>query len=658
VIKFASVFCVAVGGALAFFIQPILAKILLPELGGGAGVWIVVSILFQLGVFLGYLYALILLKSGAGVQLFVNGAFMLLVGIATFSAVAATEHGGSKVGLVLSAALAYILLSSTSPLVQTWLARGDGRGDLGNVYSLFSFSNLAGIVALFSYPFLIETNFGLRSQLDLWVVFFLFYCLFFFYLTLKNPGQMHEIGVMGDKERVAPSWYLIPLITSAYLLSMTTAFSQNIPSSPFIWTIPLSLYLLSYALVFSGIYVPAVGFSIFVVLALQLLPLFLGRMDVGQFDAGNFYTHCSILFFVCVLLHGELFKRRPTREGLPLFYISLAGGGLVGGVAAAVLIPLAFSNYEETWFFHLGGFAVAGLMLFFRNLKIRIGFAIVVFGLLLFFHSTEPSKKDRDLVRSIRNFYGAYSVFESTERDPRRVLRHGGTTHGEQYTTVGEGRKPTTYYTGDGGMGVAFRVLQLRNRAIRAICVGVGVGTAAAWVGAGDHLTFVDIDPDIIKVAEEDFSFVDDARTRGVRVDFLVGDGRKVLSEFPKESADLLVLDAFVGGSIPVHLLTKEAFELYSKLLKEDGVLAVHVSSRSLKLQGVALAGAVLSGLNCQQIDSKGGDGGVGSSWVLCSKKTEVVRQFAELSPEVKQTTGQLISWSDDFSSVFPLLKR
>ncbi len=660
VVKFASVFCVATGGALAFLIQPVLAKFLLPELGGGAGVWIFISILFQLGIFLGYLYALVLLRATRLVQTIVNTVFILLAAGGVLMAGRLAEEGALNWGFACAVAFSYILLSSTSPMVQAWLAADSNRDNLARVYLLFSFSNIAGIVALFSYPFLIETHLGLGSQLDFWILLFLLYSTFFLFLTIKNTGRAgnsEDRGVEGGKFNVL--WVLIPMSTSAYLLSTTTAFSQNIPSSPFIWTVPLALYLLSYAVAFSGILVPILGFSCFLALVSQLFFLFTGRTDVGQFNLGNFYTHSAILFFICVMLHGALFRTRPGGKSLPLFYLGLAGGGLGGSIIAAVLLPQVFSNYEETWFFHFLGAVAAGWVIFSLNWKTRAIFAVVVAGLsFYFFGQLENNLSNREVVRSVRNFYGSYRVLDSTERDPRRILQHGGTTHGEQSVAIGQGGTPTTYYTREGGMGVGLCLLQLRNKPVSAICVGAGVGTAAAWMGAGDHLTFVEIDPDIIKVAEEDFSFIKDARTRGAQVDFIVGDGRKGLKTLPEKSADMLILDAFVGGGIPVHLLTKEAFLLYSNLLKNDGILAVHVSSRSLKLQGVAMAGAKRAGLNCFTLDSKGGRQGIGSSWVLCSRKTEIVRQMQELGEEGSTKERHLTLWTDDFSAIFPILKR
>jgi SAM-dependent methyltransferase len=267
------------------------------------------------------------------------------------------------------------------------------------------------------------------------------------------------------------------------------------------------------------------------------------------------------------------------------------------------------------------------------------------------------SQGDWNQVRAVRNFYGAYKVVDRFGNNPRRILDHGGVNHGAQYSTIGESGKPTTYYTGDGGMGVAFRVLQSEQKPIEAVCVGVGVGTAAAWVGNRDRLTFVDIDPDIFTIAQEDFSFIGDAQARGATVDLVVGDGRKALEKFPKDAADLVVLDAFVGGGIPVHLLTQEALSLYTNLLNPEGILAVHVSSTTLNLEGLVETGLRRLGMKTAVLKSDGGKDGIGSCWVLASKSPSRVAALRAMGGGGEPLAKETIIWTDDFSPLFPIVR-
>ena len=447
-VKFAAVFCVALAGGMSFLVQPMLGRMLLPELGGGAGVWIMVSVGFQAGILAGYVYALWLLKRSRSNQVSIHSGLVVLSSVLLAGSWLWDGERGPNPLFLAGLCGAYLVLASTSPLVQGWLTMttGDQRWNLGSVYRLFTFSNLAGIVALFSYPFLIETSIGIKAQSTVWIFLFFSYATFLVFLATKVAQKLDTSGP-GDEE--SSSWVIwigVPLLTTSYLLGLTTAFTQTIPSAPFLWTIPLALYLFSYAVVFAGIYGRTVRLICSAVLVFLFIAVIVGTPGGdAAFRIANFHLHCALLFIGCLIFHGELYLKRPEGGKLPLFYVSLSVGGLLGGILAGVIIPNIFSSYRETWLFHFLFAGTAAWLLFSKKegdsegdggriskmdiFRIVGKTLTVVIFLFFYWVSLFSGQGEGRQIRGVRNFYGAYKVMDRFGNMPQRVMEHGGIKH-------------------------------------------------------------------------------------------------------------------------------------------------------------------------------------------------------------------------------------
>lgn len=653
---------VLLAGFLGFVSQPILGKFVLPLLGGGGGVWTIVSIGFQMGLLLGYCYSLFLLSLKKSTQMIVHFSFGIgTVGVLVFFSGVFFDQINVPVFLS-GVGLSYIFIATTTPLVQGWLAGCLSPEQLKPVYRLFSYSNLAAIGGLFAYPFFIEAEMGWASQVKFWVFFYLLYLLFLLQVALKF-GRQQPLEILGYEGKVKVLyWMAIPAISTAYLLTISHSFSQNIPPVPIIWTIPLSLYLFSYALAFFGWGKSSVKAILSIFVFIGVAYLFSGETRIAGMSWAVFPVHCGVFFGGCFLLHSYLFDLRPSGRGVALFYVSLGVGGLFGGVFALLMTPLLFPGGDEIWLFHLfiGSIGVVGgISLVFQKIRpwvtLGIGGAVAAGVFLLAMPNIDP--QGESFLKKVRTFHGLYQVKDSVGWTLQRELVHGGTVHGSQSLVIGEGGLATTYYTRESGIGAVVEWFRQQNRGLDTLCVGVGTGTVAAWAGAGDSLYFIDIDSEMITTAQQDFSYVDNAKSRGAEITFINADGRKGLSLFQNAKLDFLILDAFSGGGVPLHLLTQEAFLEYGRVLNDSGIIAVHVSSRALDLTGVAEGGLVNAGFYPIVLTSDGGGIGTPSIWVVGTKNSRVAKDIKSLHRGVIGDPKGVLVWSDDFSSIYRLFK-
>lgn len=656
------VFSVLLAGFLGFVAQPILAKFTLPIFGGGGGVWTLVSIAFQGGLLLGYCYALFLLRLARTTQLIIHSFFGVVSFVLIYFFTGVFSNEIQRWAVFTGVGMAYFFLSSTTPLVQGWVSGRMTVLEMGPVYRLFSYSNIAAIGGLFAYPFLIEPEIGWLTQIKFWGLFYFVYLGTILFIAYRISNQR---GVV-DRSRQGLGkifyWLILPAISTSYLLSISFAFSQNIPPSPLIWTVPLSLYLLSYAIAFAGWIGSITKTVLFSLLALGVSVLFLGGTATGELTWRMFPAHCSVFFAGCLLLHGMLFDSRPSGDELPKFYAAMAGGGFLGGILSLLLIPRLFPGGDEIWLFHLisGILPATGLLaLFFIHLRnwgelvSGVGVAVLVFLIFV----AEKGGGGDGMNKRVRNFHGAFQVKDSIGWTIQRDLIHGGTAHGSQSMVVGEGGMTTTYYTRNSGIGAVAERVRQKSSSNAMLCVGVGTGTVSSWAGRGDKMHFIDIDSDMIAVARKDFSYIQDAVTRGAEVLLTHGDGRVALGEVPDQSVDFFILDAFNGGGIPTHLLTAEAFLEYTRVLKPDGIVVVHVSSRELRLSGVATGGLTSVGFASAVLESDGGPIGSPSIWVVGARNSNEIREIASLHRGVVSDSRDGVLWSDDFSSIYGLFK-
>ncbi|MCB0330775.1 MAG: fused MFS/spermidine synthase, partial [Bdellovibrionales bacterium] len=587
---------ITVSSFLLFLIQPMIGKYILPWHGGVPSVWTTCLLFFQAALLFGYGYAHVLTAwSNSILRALVHGTVLLLGAIALFfqdiSAWAPTntvEHPTLHILAFLTCAIGipYLALSSTTPLVQGVLG---AKEDNPKLYRLYSLSNAASLIALFGYPLLIE-QFASRSiQISLWSFGFLLYSTLIFLLlkTAENTNSPNEI----TPASITPSplgtqlqWLILSGIGCMLLLSSTNHICQNVASIPFLWIIPLSLYLLSFVVAFAHEkdYGRIWYFVIFI--SSSLLLWFLESKGLPSLI--SLLTCASIVVFSgCMICHGELSSLKPATQHLTRYYFILSIGSVIGSFFVAIVAPKIFTDYREFVLSLVLIFAIAIIRLIPLERMTSRFFARTAFFAVFFvavgFVTTHSGEKNRVAAR--RNFFGVLTVAEENRDRPDfhiLKLRHGEVVHGIQFQSPGKRDIPTTYYSEQSGIGRLlshFRPSEVRNIG----AIGLGIGTVAALTNTRDHLSFFEINPQVLELAEEYFTFLKDSKGE---VSHFIGDGRLLLQSSPPQQFDILLLDAFSGDSVPMHLLTVEALQEYQRHMKKNGVIAFHLTNYYLDL--------------------------------------------------------------------------
>ncbi len=661
---------------LLFQVQPLVGKLVLPWFGGSAGVWTTCLLFFQLLLLLGYLYAHLLVhRLGHRGQLLVHGglllaACLLLAFLAgrdlRLPAAFHAADGGRPVlrllGLLtVMVGLPYFLLSTTGPLVQAWVAR---QGKVP--YRLFALSNLGSMLALLGYPVLVEPFLRLRHQAWAWSAGFALFAVLLLRVA-RRSARPAAASVPDDPApppgtALKPLWVLLAAVPSILLMAVTSHLSSNVAPIPFLWVVPLTLYLLSFILCFDsdrwyrrGLFLPLLVPALAGLAALLHpdLRFWAVRGQLAIFAAG--------LFVICMVGHGELARLRPHPRFLTGFYLRISAGGALGGLLVAVAAPRLFHGYLElplglalcaaTVFLVLAR-DPGGLRPWPRRASL-LGFAVLTGALAAFILRVEKADTEGAVARG-RNFYGTLTVYDRQEGN-WRTLSHGTITHGGQFTDPARANRPVTYYGPGSGVGLALRALPDGPR--RLAVVGLGAGSLAVYGRRGDRVTFYEINSLVERFARSHFRFLQDAPAE---VDVRLGDARLTLEREAPQSYDLIAIDAFSSDAIPVHLLTREAFAVYARHLRPGGVLAVHISNRYLDLAGVARAGAEPLGLHMRLVDNGADDENevYESTWVLLSADAGFFHGpgFRE-NKDVTRLEARAVPWTDDFSNLFKILK-
>jgi SAM-dependent methyltransferase len=670
---------------LLFQVQPLVGKLVLPWFGGSAGVWTTCLLFFQALLLLGYLYAHLVVRDlSHRAQVRLHGGLLL----AALLTLPLRLHpffrpagGGEPLGrllllLALTVGPPYLLLSTTGPLVQAWVAR---RGRVP--YRLFALSNLASMLALLSYPLVVEPFLPLKAQSWLWSAGFTTFVGLVYSLARANahgvsPGEVEADPVDRPRTSLKLLWIAFAAVPSLLLMAVTTHLSTNVAPIPFLWVLPLALYLLSFILCFEGTRWYHRG------LFLGLLPVLITLMSLSlrpdfrsmdhPFEAirsaaswlasvrGQVLLFTTGLFVACMVAHGELARRRPHPRFLTGFYLRLSLGGALGGGFVALAAPRLFTTYLELPLGLAAAAAVAGLSLAWelgpnhRWQRILGGlFGLLALGLGI--HAFRLDKNaDKVMVARGRNFYGTLAVYDNPGHT-WRALAHGTITHGGQFLDPTKADHPATYYSLDSGVGLAIASLDQRPRKLGV--VGLGTGSLAAYGRPGDKIRFYEINPLVEPLARRYFTFL--GRSKAA-TEVVLGDARLSLEAEAPQGYDLLAIDAFSSDAIPVHLLTREAFTLYFRHLAPGGVLAVHVSNRYLELQPVVRASVDAFGWKALVVDtdSDAEEGTYGSTWVLMTRDGGFFEHPAFLDNEdVKPLPSKALLWRDDFSNLFRVLK-
>lgn len=682
------------GSFLLFLVEPIAGKRLLPLLGGSAAVWTTCLVFFQTMLLLGYACAhWLATRLRPRTQALAYSVLLLAaLGQTWFNLhprlQASTLHPIASVFVVLTTliGLPFFVLSATNPLLQSWYSRrfakavasGTGTETVVEVmtppYRLYALSNFGSLLALVAYPWLLEPHLSLGAQSRLWLAGYLIFTAACGVIVWRMASARHSSGAystvpagnyraLNGEPTVAHRalWLLLSACGSVLLCAFTNHLSQNVAAIPLLWIIPLLAYLLSFVWAFNGPrFYPRK-------LMLGLVVLFLAGVAAKLYFTDRITTpiwftvlfYCFCLFLFCLACHAELYRLRPSPRHATAFYLTIAAGGALGSIFVGIFAPLFFNaNYE----------LVCGLV-FMTLLLIavtwnsgtfpRIVWSAATLGcvFLTFFQMRQNARGAMD---QLRNFYGTLRVTEELESDTTaytRTLYHGTIQHGTQVFSNELRMTPTTYYGHNSGVGLALDYC-CGKRDRRVGIIGLGTGTLAAYGRSGDVFRFYDINPLVEKIARSRFTYL---RETPAKVDIVLGDARLSLEAEPAQNYDVLVIDAFSGDAIPVHLLTREAIQLYLRHLGPDGILAVHVSNQFLNLPPVVQQEAESAGLKSLLVASEGDDdiGVFNADWVLVTNNTGFlnVPEVSNAGTPIAPLAG-LRLWTDDYNSLLPLLKH
>lgn len=654
---------------LLFLVQPMVAKQLLPVLGGSAAVWITCLVFFQAVLLLGYAYAdfaVTRLRPRAQALMHVTllAAALTTLGLRIrTSQWAATWHPMLTVFTLLSLiiGLPYLSLSTTTPLLQAWYT-GSFRATWS--FRMFSLSNAGALLALLLYPTVIEPYITLKTQTRGFSTgFFLFAVLcggiaWSVRQTLPDRSPRVEPAETVTPQRKA-LWLLLPGCSSLLLCAFTSHISQNVAAIPLLWILPLSAYLLSFIIAFHS----QQAYPRW--LMVRLAACTLGILGYLLHDVhGNLPVqisvplYCLCLFVLCFFFHGELYRLRPATGSATGFYVLLSLGSALGALFVGVLAPNIFrANYELAIGLVLSAVLALAVMWNFGIIARIFWAALAVW--LVWVGVAQARAWQQNTLAQLRSFYGTLRVTE-THWPPlagtTRTLYHGTIQHGVQFYANGMRTQPLSYYAPSSGLGLALR-LCCRGRTKRVGIVGLGAGTIAAYGQPGDTFRFFEIDPLVERIARELFTYL---RDTPARTDVVLGDARFSINRDNSGPYDVLALDAFSGDAVPIHLLTQQALALYRKHLAPDGILAFHISSQYLDLEPVLARAAQQAGMHAVTVHSAGDEnqGIFNADWVLLTNDEAFLAQ-PEVARAVQpaQMRNNVNLWTDDYSSILPILK-
>jgi spermidine synthase len=666
------IFCSAF---LLFQIQPILSKELLPLFGGGASVWSACMVFFQGMLLMGYLYAHTLSRFQLKQQLIIHMMLVLISVPITFSELAMPEFitlppvWSVVIKLMSQVGLVFLLLSSTSVLLQRWYTQVTHKPI---PYHWYSLSNLGSLLALISYPFVFEVFFFINEQKDYWLAGL--YCLTLLLLALivtlfKNKNldcsaSKSQLKPELNTQKLTPKkylWITLSACSTVMLIATTQMISTNIPPMPLIWTLPLAIYLITFSFAFASEnsyrrahWSPLVPFAVFA----GLMVFFVG----SQFNAlAQFLMYALVLLICCMICHGELRKSAPTEEGLTQFYLCIAFGGAIGSVFSALLAPMLFSQITE-YIIALSG--VFSLFIYIQGAgtKVRsyqynsgMAVAIIMWGLSYFYLDNSFNQYN---LASERNFYGYVTVKDiKVGNIAERRLVDGTTIHGSQ-SLIEQSEQSGTYYHQDTGVIKSLNTLKQQGN-LNVGIIGLGAGVLAKFADESDKMRFYELNPAVYNMATKYFSYLGEARSE---IEIIMGDGRIALAQEVKNGDTLmngLVIDAFSSDVIPAHLLTQEAFAIYWQRMIKDGVLIIHISNNHIDLMPVLHAHSTQFNKSLVKFKYQGNRVAAPSSvWVAMTSNQQFLDSIApDNLPSHTVPKEEYVTWTDQKNSLLPLLK-
>jgi SAM-dependent methyltransferase len=711
------------GAFLLFVVQPMVGKMVLPLLGGAASVWITCLMFFQLMLLIGYAYVHALerdvtVRNQILIHTTLMAAALLFVPIRFLARPDASASAYPTLWLLAmlarSVGLPFLIVSTTAPILQNWLSKTQAPA-ARDPYFLYAISNAGSLLGLLAYPILIEPKWGVQFQSSSWATA---YGLFMGLVvtTAILVWQNLPASAWSDSKPVSAVswstrlfWLAAAFVPSGLMLAVTNHMLLNLASVPFLWVVPLAIYLITFMIAFARrLAIPQRVLSLIVpVVLLVLFPLVTVSSPVARRSLWYVLTaHLVLLFAGALLCHMALAARRPDASALTEFYLWIAVGGALGGVFVAIVAPFAFSTVIEypllvaliaffrttreagsklKWGDLIHPAAIALLMVGIRYLlkwanveilqdlkttlafdavlvlaayiaqKRRIRFALSLAVLIAGYRITLPGiVEGYEVIQVNRDFFGIKKVVY--DRDNTRKLMHGDTLHGMESMDPRASGYPLSYYHAAGPVGDVMRLIGARRDQHVAV-IGLGAGTMAAWAGPDRRMTFFDIDPLVYKVAYNFFTYL---RRCGNPCRVIIGDGRLSMDKVEDGSFDVLMLDAFNSDSIPTHLVSREAIQVYLKKLKPDGLLLFHVSNRYMNVEGIVSAVALDAGLK-GMVRYDGADphtGKYGSNYVVVARRIE---DFGELAHnkswmEIKKPEN-IQPWTDDYSNMMAIIR-
>jgi hypothetical protein len=724
--RYLFVAAIVVGSFLLFLIQPMVARLALPRLGGAPNVWNSAMLVYQALLLGGYAYAHAIGRLSLQRQFMLHVTLFALAGLSLPIALAdwASFGPGLEVLWVPALLLAsigpvFFVVSAQAPLVQRWYAASPNAGD---PYPLYAGSNLGSFAGLLSYLLLVEPNLTLSQQAWMWTAGYVVLGILVLLLararwqveTAHAGGEAHgEAGATVPFKTIL-LWLVLAAVPSGLMLSTTTHLTTDILAMPLLWVLPLGLYLLSFVPAFSErrtvtqVLTRVAPIVVLLVGGLAMVPQSVGGLTIAL-------STVVMLFVVAVALHGKLYDLRPDPSRLTLFYLVMSAGGVLGGMFTALIAPLLFDwvwehpilvlataallplgglfawqqklEESERWRLPsvLGAILLASVLAATMAVTVAKGmdyvtlaifvamawlavlvkfhrFAFIMILLLMMLgrggggHLNAYDEGDRT-----RSYFGVYNIKDIEQRGVR-VLTHGTTVHGGQFLAPDRQREPTSYYGRSAGVGLVLdNAVQLFGTDADVGIVGLGAGTLACYREPEQTYRYYEIDPAVLAFSDQErFTFLSQCSPEAETV---IGDARLALEQEPAGQFDVLVVDAFSSDAIPLHLLTREAFGIYNRAIRDDGALLIHISNRFLDLQPVLASAAEECGCEVAlRRDDKlpAGQELSQSDWVVMTRDPAVMAR-------IKQATGADLwqdlnapldePWTDDYASILPLIK-
>ncbi len=672
------------GACLLFLVQPLIARFILPWFGGGPAVWTTCMLFFQVLLLGGYAYAHFSISRLTPRRQVITHLCLLVLSVVLLPITPGDHwkptdgsHAAGHILLLLLACLGlpYLVLSATGPLLQAWFSKANPGV---SPYRLYALSNIGSLLALLAYPFVLEPQLARQDQAEYWSYGLVLYAGLAAWCGVK---VWHSDGADAAKsasaeDEPAPTllrrllWFALPSCGVMLLLAITNKLCQDIAVVPFLWVLPLSLYLLSFIVSFDsprwyhrGFWLPLLG----ILLGLVLQNLYQAESHPDITPLATLYL--GTLFVACMVCHGEVFRLRPGANRLTGYYLSISAGGAVGGLFVALVAPFVFPDYFEL---HLALFLTAALVIIvlrqdpalpFRQGRARWAWSVPFIALAAMGYGLADvaTTSLRGSLSTTRGFYGVLKVNDNDSGNPdlhHLTLQHGATIHGLQYVDPEKRTFASSYYTSTSGIGRLLRAHKPGGgRKVGAI--GLGCGTLATWGRAGDTFRFYEINHDVARLATSTFTYLKDSKAKN---ELVMGDARLSMEREADQQYDVIVLDAFSSDAIPVHLLTLEAFDHYQRHLKPDGVIAVHVSNRYLDLHPVVYRIADKIGFPAITIDDNDtayeDAGFYGSDWIIMTRNQVLLQQplLKDVTKETVEFPARIMYWTDERSDLLSIL--